>query len=126
MYNHVSLCSFVLSAARAVKARAPRCSSTPSALILVSNNILQKKEPVPLGEMADFRAGAGSKEVLEKVRETERGGERSRREKEEREWKGKGRKKNRKQKPNSHYLSREIKVNINSIVTLMAVTLDEL
>lgn len=81
---------------------------------------------MPLGEIADSRAGAGSKEVLEKVRAIERGGERSKGENEEREWEGKGRKKKRKQKPNSHYLSQEIKVNINSIVTLMAVTLDEL
>ena len=54
------------------EARAPVRTSAPSAPILVSNDILQKKEPVLLGEMADFRAGAGIKEVLEKERNRRR------------------------------------------------------
>lgn len=79
----------VLSAARAKKQGRQSGNSAPGALILVSNNILQKKEAVLLGEMADCRAGAGSKEVLEKVRETERRGEKGKGENKGREREGK-------------------------------------
>lgn len=62
-----------------------------SALISVSNNILQKEEPVLLGEMDDSRAGR--QEVLEKDGEKERGAGEGRGK--NREWgrSGKGRKK---------------------------------
>lgn len=79
-----------------------------------------------LGEMADSEAGAGSKEVLEKLRKIERGAGKGRGENKKRGREEKGRKKKKKQKPDSSYLSQEMKVNIRSSVRLMAVTLDHL
>lgn len=105
-------------------------TSTHSALFLVSHNIPQKKELLLLGEMTDSWAGAGSKTMLEKVLEKERKRKREREggscregvRRDEREEKG--REKKRKQKPDSHHLSQEIKVIIHSDVMLMACTLD--
>lgn len=81
------MCFLALSTARVKQGH----HSFNSALILVSNNILLKEEPVLLGEMADSRAGR--KEVLEKDRETERGAGEGRRKNREGGRQGKGRKK---------------------------------